>query len=109
MKFNFYITAENAEEAQACIKFIDQMTSKRVVPKTSIDDESEEMNGGGVVSRTNVCPGEPAIGKIGVATQAMIFDDLEKGHQPPQPKYAEHMTLLWKRGMVKFDGTEYYL
>lgn len=118
MKFNFYISCENAEEAQACIGFIDEMTMKRGEPlrpepvfnavARGAAAESEEMNGGGVVPRKNVSPGEPSIGKIGENAKTAILIELRNGFQPPA-KMNEHCKLLWKRGEIRFDGQEYYV
>lgn len=55
--------------------------------------------------RPNVSPGEPSISKIGTQTKENLLFTLP--HQP-DAKWAEHMKLLWKRGEVKFDGTDYY-
>jgi hypothetical protein len=60
-------------------------------------------------ARPNINPGDPTIGKIGTATRELILADLAAGRQPPQPKYTEHLKLLWKRGEVKYDGTRWYL
>lgn len=61
-----------------------------------------------VKARTNVSPGTSSIGKIGGVTRDTLIAYLAKNQQPPA-KYAEHMKLLWARGEIKFDGTEYYL
>lgn len=126
MKINFYISCESSEETAACIKFISDMEARRLksphvvapgpifTPKASVpiaapeDDESEEMNGGGVVERKNVSPGASGIGKIGQSTKDTLINMLTAGMQPAE-KMSEHMKLLWSRGEVKFDGKEYYL
>ena len=54
----------------------------------------------------NVCPGDPAIGKIGATAKDLILSELRAGRQLHQ-KYAEHLKLLWARGEVKYDGTLY--
>lgn len=58
--------------------------------------------------RKNISPGASSITKIGSKTKETIFGYLHAGQQPGNP-YAEHMKLLWSRGEVKFDGTDYYL
>jgi hypothetical protein len=60
------------------------------------------------VERKNVSPGNPTIGKIGTATTDELIAILNGGKQPPKNR-SEHMKLLWKRGLVKYDGKEYYL
>ena len=60
-------------------------------------------------ARKNVSPGEPSIGKIGGTTKDSILRTLKEGLHPVAPKFEEHLKLLWKRGEVKFDGTEYWL
>ncbi len=62
---------------------------------------------GAPAERENVSPGEPSIGKIGKETVDTLVS-LISNNQQPASKWAEHMKLLWKRGLVKFDG-EYYL
>lgn len=57
--------------------------------------------------RENVSPGEPSIGKIGKENADTLIA-LVMNKQQPADKWEEHMKLLWKRGLVKFDG-EYYL
>jgi hypothetical protein len=59
--------------------------------------------------RKNVSPGGPFITKIGTTTSDMILGLLKNGMTVPEPKYTEHLRLLWSRGLVKFDGKEYYL
>ena len=127
MKFNFYISCETADEAQKCIAFIDKMISGRKTwedqveekpnlrtnptPKPVVKDEEPAESDDSKQARNerkNVSPGEPAIGKIGTATQDLILDMLKGTEKVPQPKYTEHLKLLWKRGVVKYDG-EYYL
>jgi len=77
------------------------------------EDETITAESSGItqpVARPNINPGDPTIGKIGEATKALILDELgTKNIQPVQPKYTEHLKLLWKRGLIKFDGKEYYL
>ncbi len=114
MRFNFYITAENDEEAQACINFIRDMTNKRqakVDPPR--DDETAISAGTPIKQRANVSPGEPSISKIGGATKDYLINELKAGSRSVEysdfHKYVEHLKLLWKRGEIKFDGEEYYL
>ena len=132
MKFNFYISCETADEAQKCIAFIDKMISGRKTWEDQVDEkpnlrtnptpkpvvkdeepaESDDSKQAGN-ERKNVNPGEPAIGKMGTATEDEIIHDLEKQDRVPTSyangKREEHLKLLWKRGKVKFDGREYYL
>ena len=61
-----------------------------------------------VEQRKNINPGDPTITKIGANTEGALFGVLRAGGQP-EAKYAEHMKLLWKRGKVKFDGSDFYL
>lgn len=106
MRFNFYITAENDEEAQACISFIRDMTNKRenrlpeFTPTRSVSIAESV--------RENISPGDPAITKMGNATKEEILTYLRRGAQPAE-KYSEHLKLMWARGEVKYDGTIYYL
>ena len=58
--------------------------------------------------RPNVAPGKPVIERIGSATKGELLKMLQQGVTPPA-KYTEHLKLLWERGVVKFDGKDYYL
>jgi hypothetical protein len=127
MKFNFYISCENAEEAQQCIKFIDKITSGRKTWEDHLDEKKSEReitvsdrgkkvdNDEGESSshptiRPNIDPGEPAIGKIGTETKETLINALRTGVPLTKPeKWVEHYKLLWKRGEVKFDGEHFYL
>lgn len=117
MKFNFYISCENAKEAQACIKFIDQMTAEREdkpelppfkTTATPVFKEATAVAPTKDVGRSNVSPGEPIISKIGEKARESCMA-IARGEMDFLPSYTEHLKLLWKRGEVKFDGTEYYL
>ena len=59
-------------------------------------------------ARANISPGTPSITKIGSNTLDIVLGMLKDGNQPSE-KYSEHLKLLWARGKVKYDGTEYYL
>ena len=59
-------------------------------------------------ARANVSPGTPLITKIGSNTSSDIQDLMLKG-APIPAKYKEHMKLLWARGHIKYDGTEFYI
>lgn len=72
-------------------------------PSTVIIDELGE-----IPPRKNVSPGSPAITKIGSSTLEIVLGMLQDGNQPPE-KYSEHLKLLWSRGKVKFDGSDFYL
>lgn len=133
MKFNFYITAENDEEAQACIDFIRTMTKKREGGvkigtnngdwPSAEDDAHKELSGkpvvisglrpspdgGLLVPRLNVSPGPSSISKIGENAKLTIMSELRTGDIQPHAKYAEHLKLLWARGEVKYDGKEYFI
>ncbi len=70
------------------------------------DTEDRNPNRNGI--RPNISPGEPSIGKIGADAKQAVYNLVTDGEPIPK-KYAEHCKLLWKRGEIKFDGTEYYL
>jgi hypothetical protein len=53
-------------------------------------------------------PGKSTITKIGGNTTNEILNSLAVNVQPAV-KYTEHLKLLHNRGLVKFDGVEYYL
>lgn len=60
------------------------------------------------IVRPNVSPGTPLITKIGSNTKAEIMDIMQSLRDIPA-KYKEHLKLLWARGEVKYDGTEFYI
>jgi len=93
------------KEPHACSK--QYMDSKQLLKNTlelvGVKPAAEDLP-----PRKNVSPGEPSITKIGMNTEGALFGVLSAGGQP-EARYAEHLKLLWKRGKVKFDGTEYYV
>lgn len=60
-------------------------------------------------TRSNVSPGEPAIGKIGQKSKDYLLNILANDVIKSGGKYEQHLRLLWKRNEVKFDGKEYFL
>lgn len=74
-------------------------------------EQSGSNDGATDAPRPNIDPGPPSIGKIGGETKDKIFAALNDGPFTPSAagKWAEHLKLLWKRGEIKYDGTEYYL
>lgn len=60
-------------------------------------------------TRANKSPGASSITKIGGKTKDEILGVLKAGRQPNHDKYGEHLKLLWKREIVKFDGAIYYI
>lgn len=62
--------------------------------------------------RENVSPGEPSIGKIGKDNVDMLVKAVMDGDTKvlnDTNKWQEHLKLLWKRGLVKYDGEEYFV
>jgi hypothetical protein len=123
MKFNFYISCENADEVQSCVDFIGRMNARRELPEFTpnaavpIAGKRAPFTGVGTLTDApketpkpleNVSPGDPAISKMGAATKEHVLKLLKQGEQPPAA-YAEHLKLMWARGEVKYDGTIYYL
>ena len=80
----------------------EKMTTADIKPSIVIASED-------VAARANVSPGTPLITKIGKDTTDAILLALKEGIPQPSVKYKEHLKLLWKRGVIKFDGKEYYL
>lgn len=129
MKFNFYISCENADEAQRCIKFIDEMTRSREevardagVPTRATlrrDPVADERTDGHFAERENVDPGLTACTRIGSDTKELLLKELPgRGHDMEHlgkkiKRNAEQtgqlVQLLWDRGEIRFDGTEFYL
>lgn len=137
MKANFHLITETDEEVLACTKFIEDILLKRKargtitsgVPDTPLptrqssaivplaeskpwfeSDEHGEATPTECVlgNRKNVSPGEPSIVKIGSNTKEHILEKLQAGFGV-EDKYEEHAKLLWSRGEIKFDGTDYYV
>lgn len=111
MRYMLSFQCETQEEAQAVLSAVAAIgkqphaCSKRYVEPQEIIEETEPAV---IADRMNVNPGTPAIGKIGSGTKEQLLGMLSEGHQPQQ-KWSEHMKLLWSRGEVKFDGSEFYL
>ena len=112
MKYMLSFQCDTHEEAQAILAAVAAIgkepmaCSRQYVPKEELQarDAIDKVP----VARENVSPGEPSITKIGSNTREEIIEALKRGVQPLD-KFREHLKLLWKRGKVKFDGTEYYL
>lgn len=98
---------------------VDELTERR----THNEPVAEDHRGSGInvqpveeikLERINVSPGTPSITKIGSNTKEYIINELKISGAPRTlehfgMKYKEHLKLLWARGEIKFDGTEYYL
>lgn len=119
MKFMISFQCDTVEEARAVVDAVAAIGKEPLKTSRVIDDVekvlavSEEapkiIEGSGKSSaRPNIDPGASTITKIGGATFSTIMNDLHRGLQPG-PKYTEHLKLLWKRGEVKFDGSNWYI
>ena len=117
MRFNFYISCENDQEARDCIDFIAEMTAKRDTAQSFSERHGTTPEGSAAVQpvssgrsteRPNLDPGKPSITKIGGSTRDEILTRVRDNLQP-NPKFTEHCKLLWSRGEIKFDGKEWYL
>ena len=113
MRVSISVWCDTEEEAQAAIRrlyrkettWVDTVekeisTVAKPVVQPTVDDPLAQR-------RANVSPGEPTIGKMGKDTATSLLQHLDA--KQPDKKWVEHMKLLWKRGEVCFDGTEYYL
>ena len=132
MRITLQITCDDAAEAQKIIGKLTRpdtwvdMTDKTTAMNARVDKimgstdpvgEQSLGNSSGSegAPRPNVSPGEPSIGKIGADSKAFIHGELKAalgtGRVPEHfgTKFQEHLKLLWKRGEIKWDGTEYYL
>jgi len=113
MRITVQVACEDVEDAKRVIAklaapdntWVEQID--KPVSTARLDKIMESKPVPKVDARPNINPGDPTIGKIGEATKATILGDLD-GCQG-LPKYTEHLKLLWKRGLVKYDGEEYYL
>lgn len=102
-------TAEDAQEVLARIARTHKTWDEQVdESKTTNTSARVDKIMGSPPERENVSPGEPSIGKIGKDNVDTLIGLVGNGQQPAE-KWKEHMKLLWKRGLVKFDGEEYYL
>ena len=122
MKYMLSFQCDTHEEAQAVLAAVAAIgkephaCSKQYIgPSQLSEKELSEIATQGATSintvpyqRKNVSPGEPSITKIGSTTKETIIHALNTD-TPLGDRYAEHLKLLWARGEIKFDGTEYYL
>lgn len=112
MKYMLSFQCATHEEAQAVLAAVAAIgkepmaCSRQYVPKEELQDR--EAIDKIPVARKNVSPGEPSITKIGSGAKETIIHALNTG-TPLGDRYTEHLKLLWARGEIKFDGTEYYL
>lgn len=112
-------TAEDAQEVLARIarthKTWDEQVDQTGPPRHGMTEAgTARVNKimGAPPERENVSPGEPSIGKIGKDNVDMLVKAVMDGNTKvlnDTDKWQEHLKLLWKRGLVKFDGEEYYL
>lgn len=121
MRYMLSFQCETQEEAQAVLSAVAAIgkephaCSKSYVDPNKFfkheestgDTELLHYRGSDEAPRPNIDPGEPSIGKIGTNTKEQLLGMLSDGHQPPE-RWCEHMKLLWSRGVVGFDGEEYY-
>lgn len=119
MRITIQVTCDTVQDAQDALarlgrthKTWDEMdgvtTTMHTGPRPTTPARVDKIMGA-PPDRENVSPGEPSISKIGKDTQDALIDALKTGVAPDKPqKWVEHYKLLWKRGLVKFDG-EYYL
>lgn len=120
MRITIQVTCDTPEDAKLAIERLtrthktwDEMdgvtTTMQTGPRPVTSEARIDKIMGAPPERVNVSPGEPSISKIGKDTQYALIDALKTGVAPDKPqKWVEHYKLLWKRGLVKFDG-EYYL
>lgn len=97
------------KEPHACSK--QYMDSKQLL-KNTLELVGAKPAGEDLPPRKNVSPGEPSITKIGTNAREHILNELKAGARTLEYfgiKYVEHLKLLWKRGEINFDGTEYYV
>jgi hypothetical protein len=116
------LAAENTwvdpiEQVKTDTKARDARIDKIMGSSAAGAEQSGSNDGATGAPRPNISPGEPSITKIGADAKAFILTELKcivgasTGRVPEHfgHKYKEHLKLLWKRGEIKFDGTEYYL
>lgn len=112
MKYMLSFQCGTQEEAQAVLSAVAAIgkqphaCSKQYVEPEEIVKPAAE--------RKNISPGTPSITKIGTNTKEYILNELKASGAPRTIehfglKLVEHLKLLWARGEIKFDGTEYYL
>ena len=111
MKFMISFQCDTVEEARAVVDAVAAIGKEPLKTSREIDDVEKVLTvskEAKPAARPNIDPGASTITKIGGATFSTIMNDLHRGLQPG-PKYTEHLKLLWKRGEVKFDGSNWYI
>ncbi len=124
MRITIQVVCDDVEDAKRVIAKLAAPDSTWVaqleqtgssVPKVAEKSRSSAVNsstaaGATDAPRPNTSPGEPSIGKIGKDNVDLLVRSVLNGARTHQAdKWTEHMKLLWKRGLVKYDGEEYYL
>ena len=120
MKITIQVVCDDAEDAKRVIAklamsdntWVAQLEQGGSAPKATEKSRSNAVDSAGATDapRPNTSPGEPSIGKIGKDNVDLLVKSvMARGLVHQAEKWAEHMKLLWKRGLVKYDGEEYYL
>ena len=111
MKFMISFQCDTVEEARAVVDAVAAIGKEPLKTSRVIDDVEKVLTvskEAKPTTRPNIDPDASTITKINGATFSTIMNDLHRGLQPG-PKYTEHLKLLWKRGEVKFDGSNWYI
>lgn len=122
MRYMLSFQCETHEEAQAVLHAVAAIgkqpheCSRQYLDSKQLLDKTLDQLGVGKThtepapneERENTSPGASSITKIGSKAKDAIIATLKAGAQPGT-QYTEHLKLLWARGEVMFDGTDYYL
>lgn len=102
-------TVDEAKEVMAAVENRGKLTTFRVQDEPakvlSAFDEAS-------VERKNVTPGQVTTTKIGTKTTDWVLKELTVTDRTPEhfgTKNLANLALLWSRGVIKFDGTLFYL
>ena len=110
MKFMISFQCDTVEEARAVVDAVAAIGKEPLKTSRVIDDVEKVLTvskEAKPAARPNINPGESKMKRLSGQAYNFVMVQLGLGKQPKG--YAEHLKLLWKRGEVKFDGSNWYI
>ena len=111
MKFMISFQCDTVEEARAVVDAVAAIGKEPTKTSRVIDDVEKVLavsdDDSKPAARPNINPGESKMKRLSGQAYNFVIVQLGLGKQPEG--YAEHLKLLWTRGEVKFDGSNWYI